>query len=182
MKRSPLIPPVIADCVSLALSGVADIQFLDASVCPECAGLLMSHDLKKRRFSTLQTENGPNHIYVYIKRYYCRDCGHLCYADAPFYLNSRFGAPVVDLCLTLCRDHSYSQTSTILQDLGIIVDRGTVRKMALAFSHQIPVVDLYGIMLPQSILALSALVMQSMPSGALTGAEVLKACGFPINI
>lgn len=180
MKRPLLIPPVIADCVSLAISGVSDIQFLDATVCPACSGLLMSHDLKKRRFSTLQTEQGQVHINVYVKRYYCRNCGQLCYADAPFYPNSRFGAPVVDLCLTLCRDHSFSQTSSILLDLGIIVDRGTIRKMALGFSHQIPVVDLYGIMLPRSIFALSNLVMQSKQYEAISGADVLKACGFSV--
>jgi len=179
MNKDLLIPPIIADCIYYAVSGVSDVQFLETSGCPACCGPLISHDLKKRRFSTIKTDNGVTHVYVYIKRFHCRDCGQLCYADAPFYENSRFGSPIIDLCLVLSRSYSYSYTSHILDQLGIVIDRGTVRKIAQRYDHPVKVVDLYGIQLPGSILALSTLGMKSAQSGPLSGSEVLQACGFP---
>lgn len=179
MNKDLLIPPIIADCIYYAVSGVSEVQFLHTSGCPECSGPLISHDLKKRRFSTIKTPEGITHINVYVKRFHCRDCGHLCYADAPFYENSRFGSPIIDLCLVLSRTYSYSYTSHILDQVGIIIDRGTVRKIAQKYDHQVKVVDLYGIQLPASILALSALGMKSAQSAPLSGPEVLQACGFP---
>lgn len=178
MKKRLFIPPVIADCVYFAISGVSNVHFLQTSGCPNCSGILVTHDLKKRRFSTLRTENGEVQIFVYVKRFYCRDCGQLCYADAPFYTESRFGSPVVDLCLTFCREYSFSYTATLLDQMGVIIDRGTIRKMAQSHTHQIPVVDLYGIQLPESIMALSSLVMESPQSKQISGPDVLKACGF----
>jgi hypothetical protein len=180
MRKSGLIPPIIADFVYQAMTGVSGVRFVEASFCPECGGLLISHDLKKRRFSTVATPQGPQHIHVFIKRFHCRDCGRLCYADAPFYGNSRFGSPVVDLCLALSVSGSYYQTAVTMQNLGIIIDRGTVRKTVLQYTHTVEVADLFGIALPRSIFALSTLVMSSDPMQPPNGRDVLEACGFPL--
>ena len=181
MRRVSLIPPIIADFVYQAVSGVSGVRFLDATVCPVCAGLLISHDLKRRRFSTVLTPAGPEQIFVYVKRFHCRDCGRLCYADAPFYEKSRFGSPVVDLCVALSRHYTYSQAASILENLGIAIDRGTVRNTALQYAYGVDVVDLFGILLPRSVLSLSALVTGSDLTHPLTGRDVLEACGFPIS-
>lgn len=181
MRQTALIPPVIGDFIYLAVSGIADVQFTDASVCPVCFGLLVAHDQKKRKFSTIRTENGEEHVYVYVKRFHCRTCGKLCYAYAPFYAMSRFGSPVVDLCVTLSKKYSYSYTASLLSEIGIIIDRGTVRKMAQIQVPDIPVADLDGIVIPQSILALSTLIMQSQLTGPLTGLDILKAVGYPFQ-
>jgi hypothetical protein len=178
MRKLSLIPPIIADFVYQAISGVSGVRFLDASVCPTCAGILISHDLKRRRFSTVITPAGQEQIYVYVKRFHCRDCGRLCYADAPFYEKSRFGSPVVDLCIALSRIYTYSQVANILENLDIVIDRGTVRKIVLLHTHKVDVVDLFGIPLPRSVISLSALVTDSDPGNPLTGQDVLKACGF----
>ena len=179
MRRVALIPPIIADFVYQAVTGVSGVRFLDATYCPECAGLLISHDLKRRRFSSVQTPDGEIQIFVYVKRFHCRDCGRLCYADAPFYEKSRFGSPVVDLCVALSRNYSYYQTASILESLGIVIDRGTVRKTALMYTHEVEVADLFGIYLPKSIISLATLIMESDPATPITGREVLDACGFP---
>ncbi|MDD1730092.1 MAG: hypothetical protein LUQ50_13605 [Methanospirillum sp.] len=181
MKRVTLIPPIIADIVYLAVTGVAGVQFLEASFCPDCAGLLISHDLKQRRFSTVLTPTGPDQIYVQVKRFHCRECGRLCYADAPFYENSRFGSPVVDLCVALSKDFTYSQTATILKNIGIVIDRGTVRKTVLAHTHEIDLADLFGIRLPRSVLSLSTLMTDADPLRPISGRDVLQACGFPVS-
>ncbi len=181
MRRAYLIPPIIVDFVYQAVTGVSGVRFLNASVCPVCAGLLISHDLKQRRFSTVLTPAGPQQIFVYVKRFHCRDCGRLCYADAPFYEKSRFGSPVVDLCVALSRHYTYSQAATILETLGIAIDRGTVRKIALLHTHEVEVADLFGILLPRSVLSLSALVTGVDPEHPVTGLNVLEACGFPVS-
>jgi hypothetical protein len=180
MRRRLFIPPVIGDVVYQAVSGVSGVQFLDATSCPACSGLLISHDLKQRRFSTVQTPHGTGHIYVYVKRFHCRECGRLCYADAPFYDKSRFGSPLVDLCITLARSYTYSQTATILENIGIIIDRGTVRKTALMYDHEVETVDFFGVFIPRSVLSLSALVMGSDTTKPVSGRDVLEACGFPV--
>lgn len=181
MRRVALIPPIISDLVFLAVTGVSGVQFLDASHCPDCAGLLISHDLKQRRFSTVQTSAGPEQIFVQVKRFHCRECGRLCYADAPFYDKSRFGSPVVDLCIAFSQDYTYSQTATILKSIGIVIDRGTVRKTVLTHTHMVTVADLFGIRIPQSVLSLSALIAGSDPSQPVSGRDVLQACGFPVS-
>ncbi|HWQ66438.1 MAG TPA: hypothetical protein VN372_06170 [Methanospirillum sp.] len=178
MKRPVFIPPIIADFVYQAVTGVSGVQFLEASVCPLCAGLLIGHDLKQRRFSTVMSREGSEHQYVYVKRFYCRDCNHLCYAEAPFYEKSRFGSPIVDLCITLSEDYSFSQAALIMNRLGIVIDRGTVRKTVMTHSHQVDAADLYGIKLPQSVLSLSALVTSADNTSPLSGRDVLNACGF----
>jgi hypothetical protein len=179
MKQIALIPPIIADFVFLAVTGVEGVQFLDAMFCPECAGLLISHDLKPRRFSTVHTSAGPHQIYVLVKRFHCRECGKLCYADAPFYEKSRFGSPIVDLCIAFSKDFTYSQTATILKHIGIVIDRGTVRKTVLAHPHEVEVTDLFGIRIPQSVLTLSTLMADANPASPVSGRDVLRACGFP---
>jgi hypothetical protein len=181
MRKIPFIPPIIADLVYQAMNGVAGVQFLDADECPVCLGHLISHDLKRRRFATLHTPVGISQIFVHVKRFHCRECGRLCYADAPFYEKSRFGSPLVDLCLALSRSSTYSQTATTLDNLGIVIDRGTIRKTALMYTHEVDVADLFGICLPRSVIALSTLVTSADPSKPPSGRDVLEACGFTPN-
>ena len=55
----------------------------------------------------------------------------IVYADQPFYPNTRVGSPVVDsLRGTQCKDAPYSRTSTSLQQIGVNVDRWSVRNYA----------------------------------------------------
>ena len=176
MRRQSLIPPIIVDLTYQAVSGVAGVQFTDATPCPVCQVMPMSHDLKRRRFSTVTENDQTVHIYVFIKRFYCPKCGKLCYADAPFYEKSRFGSPVVDLCITLSKDHSFSETAKIMNRMGIVIDRGTVRKTVLSHHHEVDAADFFGIKIPQSIITLSTLVTGNDPAGSLTGKDVLRAC------
>jgi len=75
MRRQPFISPIIADLVYQAVTGVSGVQFTDPLPCPNCMGMVISHDMKQRRFSTVYAPEGEMHIYVYVKRFHCRDCG-----------------------------------------------------------------------------------------------------------
>ena len=176
MHRRPFISPIIADLVYQAVSGVSGVHFTQAVPCPVCSGMPVSHDVKKRRFSTVYTPEGEMHVYVYVKRFHCRDCGLLCYAKAPFYDKSRFGSPIVDLCISLSENHTFSHAAILMNRMGIVINRGTVRKTVQTHTHQVTSTDLFGLRLPDSILALSTLVTTADPGTALRGEDVLAAC------
>ncbi len=181
MHHQAIIPPVISDLVYQAISGVAGVQFTDTGPCSICGTLPVSHDLKKRRFSTVRTPEGPKHIYVYVKRFYCPDCGSLCYAPSPFYEKSRFGSPIVDLCISLSEGFTYSGAATIMNQLGIIIDRGTVRKTVLLHKIDVESVDLVGFRLPRSVLELSSIITSTDKSEISVARSILEACGFHSN-
>lgn len=68
-----------------------------------------------------------------------------------------------------------------MEHLGITIDRGTVRKIAIMHTHEVEVADLFGIRLPRSVLSLSALITGSDQSQPVQGRDVLQACGFPVS-
>lgn len=181
MPRQPFVNPVIADLIYQAVSGVAGVQFTGSALCPICQGLLISHDMKKRRFSTVFQDDKLQHIYVYIKRFHCRECDRLCYSPSPFYDKSRFGSPIVDLCLTLSRNHTYSYAALLMNRVGIVIDRGTVRKTVITYNHEVASTDFLGLLIPQSVLALSTLVTTADPGIPISGSDVLAACGLNIK-
>ncbi|MDD1723916.1 MAG: hypothetical protein LUQ07_02165 [Methanospirillum sp.] len=177
MRHQPFISPIIADLVYQAVTGVSGLQFTEIVPCPVCSGMPVSHDMKRRRFSTVFGPGGEEHIYVYVKRFHCRECGQLCYAPAPFYSRSRFGTPIVDLCLTLTRNHTFSSAASLMNRMGIVIDRGTVRRTVQSYHHDVDSTDILGLQMPQSVLTLSTLVTTADPSVPLSGREVLIACG-----
>jgi len=138
--------------------------------------MVVSHDMKQRRFSTVYSHEGEKHIYVYVKRFHCRDCGQLCYDKSPSYEKSRFGSPIVDLCLSLSQDHTFSHAAVLMNRMGIVINRGTVRKTVQSHSHTVQATDLFGMKLPDSLLALSTLVTTADPTVPLRGCDVLSAC------
>ena len=176
MRRQPFISPIIADLVYQAMTGVSGVQFTKSFPCPNCNGLVVSHDMKQRRFSTVYSPEGEKHIHVYVKRFHCRDCGQLCYAKAPFYEKSRFGSPIVDLCLSLSEDHTFSHAALLMNRMGIVINRRTVRKTVHSYSHEVQATDLFGLKLPDSVLALSTLVTTADPLQPLRECDVLRAC------
>jgi len=176
MRRQPFISPIIADLVYQAVTGVQGVQFTDPLPCPVCLGMPVSHDMKQRRFSTVYSPEGEKHIHVYVKRFHCRECGQLCYARAPFYEKSRFGSPIVDLCLSLSQDYTFSHAAALMNRMGIVINRGTVRKTVQTHTHEVGSTDLHGLKLPDSVFALSTLVTTSDPSQPLRGTDVLDAC------
>jgi hypothetical protein len=176
MLRRPYILPIISDLVYLAVSGVSGVHFNEVGPCPVCSGMPVSHDVKPRRFSTIYCSEGEKHIYVYVKRFRCRNCGQLCYAKAPFYEKSRFGSPIVDLCISLSQNHTFSHAAVLMNQMGIVINRGTVRKTVMVHNHLVRSTDFFGLQLPDSILALSTLVTTADPALSLRGEDVLSAC------
>lgn len=177
--KSIKIPSLISSVVLNALSGLEGMEFTLLDRCPFCGGTVRYHDNRKKRFATIINEGEKRIINVLVTRYYCKECGRLCYAMAPFYPNTKFGSPVIDLCMTLARVHPFNHSARILQEMGVVVDRGTIRNF---FSRDIPEVSyakIYGLPIPLSIFYLSDLSSKRKQSRLVTQEDVLKVCGFP---
>ena len=170
---------MIGDIVQTALQTFHGIEFTTASVCPRCGGPLQGYDTKTKKFATI-VENGQEYVIaVRVKRFRCRTCGDLCYADEPFYPGTRIGSPVIDLFTSFSSTMPRSRAARVIGALGISVDRTTWKHYAGMDFSTIPEIDLFGMRLPVCIMVLSNIAARSGDSSRPDPQEILKACGYP---
>ena len=170
---------MVTDIVQTALLACDGIEFSDRAACPACGGAVRGYDTKKKQFAVMLEHDKKRIIHVRVRRFTCTSCGRLSYADQPFYPDTRVGSPVIDLCITFAATIPFCRTATFLSQMGIAIDRGSVRNYATRASGTVPTADMFGMRLPFSILSLSSLAARTGEGGGITGAEVLAACGFP---
>jgi len=175
LKPVPL-PPLFPDLLREGLRGFHGIHYSRRESCPSCGGQVRPHDIRMKRFAILRGETGEETIHVMVHRFRCRRCGVLSYADEPFYPDTRFGTPIVDLCVVLSQTYPFHRTEGILRQMGIAVDRGTIRQYAGRDFGPIPATGVLGIVLPVSALRLSGLGRQG---GPVPRAEALLSFGLP---
>lgn len=177
-KKIVPVSPMLIDLVGNALISMDGVRFTRLDTCPSCGGRVTGHDLRSKRFAIILENGKERTIRVFVKRFYCRQCGLLCYADAPFYPDTRLAAPIVDLCLLFSQRMPFNRVAEYLRALGIVVDRGTIRNYASRDFGTIPATELFGLPLPLSLLnlAVSALGREGRP---IAGAETLATRGFP---
>lgn len=177
--KPPRIPPLIIDIVQSGLLACEGMVFDCRDTCPACGGELSGYDTKKKQFAILKETDEQHPVHVFVKRFTCRECHAICFADEPFYPDTRIGSPLVDLCRTLGATMPFNRAAAHLLHLGIVIDRGTVRNYMNRSFPEIPTTDLYGIRLPPSIISLSELAARSGEGSRIPGTEALAACGFP---
>jgi hypothetical protein len=173
------IPPLLIDIVQNGLLACEGVVFENRDACPVCGGGLSGYDTKKKQFVVLQEGERLHTVHVFVKRFSCRKCHAVCFADEPFYPDTRIGSPVVDLGITLAAGMSFYRATAFMTHLGISIERGTIRNYSHRPFPEIPTTDLFGICLPLSIFSLSELATRTGEGGRIPGAEVLAACGFP---
>jgi hypothetical protein len=170
---------MVTDIIQTALASLDGMEFTELISCPSCGGPIQGHDRKKKKFAVLREQTGERVITIRVKRFYCQKCGNLCYADEPFYPDTRIGSPVIDIFLSLSATMPPSRAARVIDTLGIVVDRTTWRNyVGLPFAD-IPVVDVFGMRLPLSIVRLSDIAVQSGESDNADPADVIAACGHP---
>jgi len=174
-----LAPPMLTDLIAVALTALDGAEFSRLRRCPSCGGEVRGHDMKRRRFAVIEGAGGQKEIAVWVKRFRCTRCGTFCTADAPFYPETRVGAPIVDLCLVLTEDHPFNRATRLLRAMRIVLDRGSVRNYASRRAGPVPSTTLYGLRLPNSLLSLITLSIGRDESGPIEGTKILAACGFP---
>jgi len=106
--------------------------------CPGCSSNnRKKHSVEEKLFCKIIVNNKFKDIYVYAKRFQCKDCGRTYLAKSPFYDKVMYCQPVVDLCLYLSAKNPYHRVEKILLELGIQVDRDTIRNYAVKFEGKI---------------------------------------------
>jgi len=170
---------MLVDLVQTALTACDGTFFDSHEGCPFCGGSLSGYDKKKKQFAVLMEGGGRCPVHIFVKRFSCQVCKKVCFADEPFYPGTRIGSPVVDLCVTLSGTMPFTRTAAYLEEMGIYVDRMTVRNFSHLAVPEIPTADVFGIHLPMSIISLSTLAARLGEGGCIEGAEALAACGFP---
>lgn len=177
--KPPRIPPLATDVIQTALSLLDGMEFTEIISCPLCGGTLRGHDSKKKKFAVLREQTGERTINVRVKRFYCRKCGNLCYADEPFYPGTRIGSPVLDIFSSLSATMPPSRAARMIDAMGIVVDRTTWRNYTGRSFTGIPVVDVFGMRLPLCIVRLSDIVVKTNESNHPNPVDVIAACGYP---
>lgn len=170
---------MLASLVLTGLEVMDGVRFEDPAACPACGGHLTGHDWISRTFATLREDDADRDITVRVKRFSCTSCGKISSAPAPFYPGTRIGSPVIDLCVVLKRSLPVSRIASYLAAEGIVLDRGSCRNYARKNLGDIPVIPLYGTLIPSSVFSLSLLAGRRPEGGTVKGAEALLACGFP---
>ena len=174
------IPSLLMTTILVGISSIDGTLFAAAKPCPLCGGKPQPYDTKKKLYVTLRTPMGQKRITVNIRRFKCKKCGNLIYAQEPFYPDTRLGSAIVDMAISLSRLHSYSHTAEIMKALGIEIDRGSVRNYALS-DLAIPQANfLYGMQLPNSFISLMTKEI-SGPKGSISSQEILASSGYPAS-
>lgn len=178
MRLRPL-PPMITEVVHAALRACAETEYRPGPTCRVCGGTLTGYDTRKKRFALLCDDARKELIEVVIHRAYCRTCRKVMMPDEPFYPRTRIGSPVVDLCQTLSVSLSSGQVTNILNRMGLLVDRWSVRTYCSLPIPSPPAIAAFGMHIPVSIISLSALLGENRSERCLTGDDILTACNYP---
>jgi len=178
--KAPRIPPMLSTIIQAALVAVDGVTFAGRAACPYCGGPLSGYDTKKRVFAIIREDDRERALNVTVKRFSCAHCGCIVNADEPFYPGTRIGSPIVDLCRSLATMMPANRTAAWLDAMDVIVDRTSCRNYVKMVPGPVPATDLFGIGIPRSVIALSTLAaVAGGERSAISGAEVLAACGFP---
>jgi hypothetical protein len=173
------VHPMLAGVVHTALQVCDGTEYFVEGACESCGGALSGYDTRTKRFAILCDDNGNHTIEVSLHRACCRSCGRIVVPDGPFYAGTRIGAPVADLCRALTMTMTCGRASARLGQMGVVVDRWSVRSYSMMPHTPTPTIAAFGVMVPVSVISLSALA-GSLPEGGRAGGEdVLAACRYP---
>ncbi|NLD56714.1 MAG: hypothetical protein GX651_01105 [Methanomicrobiales archaeon] len=177
--RKPRIPPMLTDIVQATLASFDGALFDSAGPCPSCGREPAGYDVKSRQFAVIIENDRKRAINVLTKRFRCRSCGQVFPADQPFYPDTRIGSPVVDLCITLGETMHYPRVSVTLAEMGIVVDRWSVRNYIRNNTRSVPSVEMFNVRVPFSLFSLSSLAMETGEGRSIDPDRLLAACDYP---
>ena len=173
------IPPMLADLVLMTLTSCDGVVFDQCGTCPNCGGELSGYDVRKKQFAIVMDGEQKKPVSVRVKRFLCKSCGQVCLADQPFYPDTRIGSPVVDLCITLGETMPCARVSSCLLEMGIVVDRWSVRNYVQQNRIPVPAADMFAIRLPLSMVSLTTLAVGIPEGGRMDARALLAACNYP---
>jgi hypothetical protein len=170
---------MVIDIVQTAISAFDGTEFTRLSSCPFCGGPVSGYDTITKRFAVIREYEHEHVICVKVKRFTCRTCSELCSADRPFYPGTRIGSPIIDLFHTVSTTLPKSRAARVIDSLGIVVNRTTWKNYPEERFPKIPAANVFGVLLPLSVVSLSSITARIPKGSCIDGTEALAACGFP---
>jgi hypothetical protein len=170
---------MLAGIVQTALQECDRTTYFVRGSCRYCGGTLSGYDMRKKRFAILCTGETERLVEVILHRAYCGSCGKIVVPEEPFYPGTRMGSPVVDLCRALAETMPCGQVATRLGQMGVRVDRWSVRSYVQRPFPPPPTIVAFGMKIPVSLISLSAFAGSPRGGGPASGDDVLAACFFP---
>jgi hypothetical protein len=170
---------MLTQVVHSALESCEGAEFFVGGSCRSCGGTLSGYDTRTKRFALLEDETGEHPVEVLLYRAYCHSCGRVWMPEDPFYPGTRIGSPIVDLCRALSLTMSSGQVATRLLQMGVRVDRWSVRSYCTSPFKPPATIQAFGMNIPVSIIALSSLAGNQRDEGPMPGEDVLAACNYP---
>jgi hypothetical protein len=170
---------MLSDLVQMTLTSCDGILFDQCGACPHCGGELSGYDVRKKQFAVVMDGEQKKVVSILVKRFLCRSCGQVSLADQPFYPDTRIGSPVVDLCITFGGTMPYARVSSSLAEMGVVVDRWSVRNYVQKNNRIVPAMDMFGVRVPLSIVSLSTLAAGIPEGGRIDARALLTACDNP---
>ena len=170
---------MLTDIVQAGLSVCDNMLFDQPGQCPGCGGAGTGYDTRKKQFAVIVEDDAQRVISVRVKRFYCRSCDSVFFAEQPFYPGTRLGSPVVDICNAFADIMPYFRVTAILSQMGVIVDRWSVRNYAASGYRPVSTINMFGVRLPSSIMALSGLAAGIHEGKHIGESDVRSACAFP---
>jgi hypothetical protein len=170
---------MVTDIVQTAVCAFDGAEFSQLAQCPYCGGPVHGYDTREKKFAVLQEAGQERTITVKVRRFQCRLCKKIGYAEEPFYPETRLGSVIIDLYMALSATMPHSRAARIMDAMGIRVDRTTWRNYHNRTFREVAIADVFGMRLPLYLLSLSTLAARTPEGERIDGAEALAACGFP---
>ena len=139
IKQINKLTPSILYCPIIEhLSSFEGDLFDEPINCPFCnSSNCKKHKIEKKLFCKLIGSNGFKDVYIFVQVFYCKDCHKTFLAKSPFYRGILYCKPIVDLCLYFTAKNPYHRVEKILLELGIQIDRDSIRNYAIKFKEKI---------------------------------------------
>lgn len=136
-KVNKLTPEVMYKPTIQFLLSFMGLFFNEFRRCPHCKSTnCKKHNIIEKIFCKLIVNGKFVDVKVYIQVYYCKKCKKTYLAKSPFYEGIIYCSPIANLCLYLSSKNPYHRVESRLLEMGIQVDRDTVRNYAIKFESK----------------------------------------------
>ena len=133
------IPSFLPFSIQLGLTTAYEgKKYIDSGEkCPVCGSIhLKKTGFVDKLFAKFITPKGFVEMSVKLQRYQCNDCGEWWQALGPFYPDTQYGAPIVDLILALSSNNSSYTVEGILASMGLQVSSDSILRYIRMFAKR----------------------------------------------
>ena len=138
--RNKLFPAILTESIINGLKNFQGREYRQSGSCTKCGSYeyWLNHFEPKKLFCRIiDANNNIKKVTIGVQYFTCKSCGKVYKAkDAPFVEKIDYGKPVIELAFYFS-DIPYHQTEKYMADLGVQLDRDTIRKWHIIFGNKI---------------------------------------------